>query len=38
VLAEIVTIGDELTRGEIVDTNAAGLAARLWEAGSRCAG
>jgi molybdopterin biosynthesis enzyme MoaB len=33
VLAEIVTIGDELTRGEIVDTNAAGLAARLWALG-----
>lgn len=32
-LAEIVTIGDELTRGEIVDTNAAWLAARLWELG-----
>lgn len=32
-LAEIVTIGDELTRGEIVDTNAAGLAARLWVLG-----
>lgn len=32
-LAEIVTIGDELTRGEIVDTNAAGLAARLWALG-----
>jgi nicotinamide-nucleotide amidase len=33
VLAEIVTIGDELTRGEIVDTNSSWLAARLWEAG-----
>lgn len=31
VYAEIVTIGDELTRGEIVDTNSAWLAARLWE-------
>jgi nicotinamide-nucleotide amidase len=29
--AEILTIGDELTRGEIVDTNAAWLAARLWD-------
>lgn len=33
VLAEIVTIGDELTRGEIVDTNSSWLAARLWELG-----
>lgn len=33
VRAEIVTIGDELTRGEIVDTNAAWLAARLWDVG-----
>lgn len=32
-LAEIVTIGDELTRGEIVDTNRSWLAARLWELG-----
>ena len=32
-LAEIVTICDELTRGEIVDTNSSWLAARLWEAG-----
>ncbi len=31
--AEIVTIGDELTRGEIVDTNAAWLASRLWQQG-----
>ncbi len=30
-LAEILTIGDELTRGEIVDTNSAWLAGRLWE-------
>jgi nicotinamide-nucleotide amidase len=30
VLAEILTIGDELCRGEIVDTNAAWLAAELW--------
>jgi len=33
VLAEIVTIGDELTRGEIVDTNSSWLAARLWDLG-----
>lgn len=29
--AEILTIGDELCRGEIVDTNSSTLAARLWE-------
>ncbi|HVK75682.1 MAG TPA: competence/damage-inducible protein A [Kofleriaceae bacterium] len=29
--AEILTIGDELTRGEIVDTNSAWLAAQLWD-------
>ncbi|MCX5748510.1 MAG: nicotinamide-nucleotide amidohydrolase family protein [Proteobacteria bacterium] len=29
--AEILTIGDELCRGEIVDTNSATLAARLWD-------
>ena len=29
--AEILTIGDELCRGEIVDSNSAYLAARLWE-------
>ena len=29
--AEILTIGDELTRGEIVDTNAAWLAGQLWD-------
>src|SRR3569623_3527156 len=29
--AEILTIGDELCRGEIVDTNSAGLAAKLWD-------
>ncbi|GAB4523468.1 MAG: competence/damage-inducible protein A [Haliangiales bacterium] len=29
--AEILTIGDELCRGEIIDTNAAWLAAALWE-------
>jgi nicotinamide-nucleotide amidase len=31
--AEILTIGDELTRGEIVDTNSSWLAARLWDLG-----
>jgi nicotinamide-nucleotide amidase len=31
VFAEILTIGDELTRGEIVDTNSSWLAAQLWE-------
>ncbi|MBK9071045.1 MAG: CinA family nicotinamide mononucleotide deamidase-related protein [Myxococcales bacterium] len=31
--AEIVTIGDEICRGEIVDTNAAWLSAALWELG-----
>jgi len=31
VFAEIVTIGDELTRGETVDTNSSWLAARLWD-------
>jgi nicotinamide-nucleotide amidase len=31
VLCEIVTIGDEICRGEIVDTNAAYLAAELWD-------
>jgi competence/damage-inducible protein CinA-like protein len=29
--AEILTIGDELCRGEIVDTNSSNLAARLWD-------
>ncbi len=29
--AEILTIGDELTRGEIVDTNSSWLAAQLWD-------
>lgn len=29
--AEILTIGDELCRGEIVDTNSSHLAARLWD-------
>jgi nicotinamide-nucleotide amidase len=31
VRAEILTIGDELCRGEIVDTNSSYLAARLWD-------
>jgi nicotinamide-nucleotide amidase len=31
VLAELLTIGDELCRGEIVDTNASWLAEQLWE-------
>jgi nicotinamide-nucleotide amidase len=31
--AEILTIGDELCRGEIVDTNSSWLAGRLWELG-----
>ena len=31
VFAEILTIGDELTRGEIVDTNSSYLAAQLWD-------
>jgi nicotinamide-nucleotide amidase len=31
VRAEILTIGDELCRGEIVDTNSSWLAARLWD-------
>src|SRR5215217_4263012 len=29
--AEILTIGDELCRGEIVDSNSSYLAARLWD-------
>jgi len=29
--AEILTIGDELCRGEIIDTNSSELAARLWD-------
>ena len=33
VLCEIVTIGDEICRGEIVDTNASYLAAELWDLG-----
>jgi nicotinamide-nucleotide amidase len=31
--AEILTIGDELCRGEIVDTNSSWLAGRLWDMG-----
>jgi nicotinamide-nucleotide amidase len=31
--AEILTIGDELCRGEIVDTNSAYLAGKLWDLG-----
>jgi nicotinamide-nucleotide amidase len=31
--AEILTIGDELCRGEIIDTNSSHLAARLWDLG-----
>ncbi|RMH42053.1 MAG: competence/damage-inducible protein A [Deltaproteobacteria bacterium] len=31
VLAEIVTVGDELCRGEIVDTNSSWLAENLWD-------
>ncbi len=31
--AEILTIGDELCRGEIIDTNSAYLAAQLWDLG-----
>src|SRR5262245_41481583 len=31
VFAEILTIGDELCRGEIVDTNSSWLAAQLWD-------
>lgn len=37
VKAEIVTIGDELCRGEITDTNAQNLAAALWLEGVTCA-
>jgi nicotinamide-nucleotide amidase len=33
VIAEILTIGDELCRGEIVDTNSSWLAAELWDRG-----
>lgn len=29
--AEILTIGDELCRGEIVNSNSSSLAARLWD-------
>ena len=31
--AEILTIGDELCRGEIVDTNSSYLAGKLWDLG-----
>ncbi|MEM9489296.1 MAG: molybdopterin-binding protein, partial [Myxococcota bacterium] len=31
VLAEIVTIGDELCRGEIIDTNSSWLSGQLWD-------
>jgi len=31
--AEILTIGDELCRGEIIDTNRSWLAARMWDLG-----
>ena len=31
--AEVLTIGDELCRGEIVDTNSAWLAGELWDLG-----
>lgn len=34
--AEILTIGDELCRGEIVDTNSAWLAAELWDLQVTC--
>lgn len=33
VSAEILTIGDELTRGEIVDSNSSWMAAELWDMG-----
>jgi nicotinamide-nucleotide amidase len=33
VFAEVLTIGDELCRGEIVDTNSSWLAERLWSLG-----
>jgi nicotinamide-nucleotide amidase len=36
-LAEILTIGDELCRGEIVDTNSSWLAAELWDLDVTCA-
>lgn len=36
-LAEILTIGDELCRGETVDTNAAFLAGELWQREVECA-
>jgi nicotinamide-nucleotide amidase len=36
-LAEILTFGDELCRGEIVDTNSSWLAAELWDLDITCA-
>src|SRR6266545_2412139 len=36
-LAEILTFGDELCRGEIVDTNSSWLAAELWDLEVTCA-
>jgi nicotinamide-nucleotide amidase len=36
-LAEILTFGDELCRGEIVDTNSSWLAAELWDLDVTCA-
>lgn len=33
ICAEVLTVGDELLRGEVVDTNAAWLATRLWRMG-----
>jgi nicotinamide-nucleotide amidase len=36
-LAEILTFGDELCRGEIVDTNSSWLAAELWDLEITCA-
>ena len=35
--AEVLTIGDELCRGEIVDTNSSWLAAQLWDLDVTCA-
>ncbi|MBI4508103.1 MAG: competence/damage-inducible protein A [Deltaproteobacteria bacterium] len=35
-LAEIVTIGDELCRGEVVDTNSSFMASELWDMGITC--
>lgn len=36
-LAEILTVGDELCRGEIIDTNSSWLAAELWDLDITCA-